>query len=494
MSPSPTFAYMPTRELLDQKRAIERANRAAQALRGEDDTPPPSSPNDYGALPPPSSPSPEAALAAGAGDACSKPYFEQIGGSFEQTGPSSPMAAQAYDKSGEYHAPRAARRGFEQFEQFEQPGARPDTGNAWPEPDRHLIGDDRTPAPPLEDCALPAGWEGWITKEAEACGCPRDYVAAGLIATASCWIGNSRHVAATANWVEPPHTWMALVGPPSTGKTPALKPLVEACRAVERDAEPGWQTAVSEYARVAEAARAIDERWCADVRAAIKDGKVAPARPAGAEIPPEPPRPRVVAMDATTEELQHLLANQTRGLLYMRDELSGWLGNHDRYGGNGGDRAFFLEAWNGGAYVVDRRNHSGQPVRIARTSVAMLGGLQPDRLREALAGADDGLAARFCYVWPDPTPIGPLPVECDAEARDRREQLTLTARRLCGLRNGSRLLRRPGPPCLAARRNHARLVRRDAPGRHEARAELPRTGGRLAWQDPGPGAALGTRL
>ena len=102
-------------------------------------------------------------------------------------------------------------------------------------------------------------------------------------------------------------------------------------------------------------------------------------------------------MDATTEELQHLLAHQPRGLLYTRDELSGWLGNHDRYGGHGGDRAFFLEAWNGGAYVVDRRNHSGQPVRIARASVAM-SGTSPDRLREALAGADDGLAARFCYV------------------------------------------------------------------------------------------------
>ena len=34
----------------------------------------------------------------------------------------------------------------------------------------------------------------------------------------------------------------------------------------------------------------------------------------------------------STEELQHLLSGQPRGLLYMRDELAGWFGNHDRYG------------------------------------------------------------------------------------------------------------------------------------------------------------------
>jgi Protein of unknown function (DUF3987) len=265
-----------------------------------------------------------------------------------------------------------------------------------------LVEDDRTPVPTLDSDALPAGWEVWIEKEAASRGCPRDYVAAALIVAASAWIGNSRHVAVNGTWSEPPHLWLAHVGSPSTGKTPALRPFIEASRAIERDAEPEWQAAVAEHARLAEAARAIEEQWRNEVRIATKSGAPAPTRPASAEIPPELPRPRLVAMDATTEELQHLLAHQPRGLLYTRDELSGWLGNHDRYGGHGGDRAFFLEAWNGGPYVVDRRNHSGQPVRIARASVAMLGGLQPDRLREALAGADDGLAARFCYIWPDP--------------------------------------------------------------------------------------------
>jgi hypothetical protein len=72
----------------------------------------------------------------------------------------------------------------------------------WPEPDTRLIEDDRAPAPALDDDQLPADWGDWITAEAEARGCPRDYVAAGVIAGASAWVGNARHVAVTPTWSE----------------------------------------------------------------------------------------------------------------------------------------------------------------------------------------------------------------------------------------------------------------------------------------------------
>ena len=303
----------------------------------------------------------------------------------------------------------------------------------WPEPDRRLVEDDRPPAPALDDESLPPGWTDWISAEAVARGCPRDYVSGGLIVAAAAWLGNARHVAATPTWSEPPHLSLALIGPPSTGKTPQLRSTVETCRAIEREAEPAWKTATAEHATLAEGARAIEEAWRQRVREAVKQGTAPPDRPPGADAPPEPPRPRILAMDSSTEELQHLLAGQPRGLLYHRDELTGGLGNHDRYGGHGGDRAFFLEAWNGGAYVADRVKYRGQPVRIEHTALAILGGMQPDRLREVLAGADDGLAARLCYVWPDPVPIRPLAREADSEARKRRDKLARVARRLYGL-------------------------------------------------------------
>jgi len=306
----------------------------------------------------------------------------------------------------------------------------------WPETEMRLVEDDRAPAPPLEDDMLPAGWGAWITDEATARGCPSDYVVGGLITAASALVGNARHVAATATWIEPPHLWLALIGAPSTGKTPALRPIVETMRTIEREAEPAWREACARHVAHVEAGRAIEDDWRRSVREATKQGAAPPDRPPGAaDAPPAPPMPRLLAMDATTEELQHLLAGQPRGLLYMRDELAGWLGNHDRYGGHGADRAFYIEAWNGGAYVADRVKHRGTPVRIERTSLAVLGGMQPDRLREVWRGPDDGLTARIIFIWPEPVPTGPLD-SADAGAETRRGRLVTTARRLYGLAMG----------------------------------------------------------
>jgi hypothetical protein len=309
--------------------------------------------------------------------------------------------------------------------------------DTWPAPDMRLVNDDRAPPPALDDDALPAGWELWITTEAAARSCPRDYVAAGLIGAASAWIGNARRIKATSDWIEPAHLWFALIGLPSTGKTPALQPMVKASRALERSAEPAWSEALASYERDAEAARAVDKTWRESVRAAANDGKAPPDRPAGADDPVRPPLPRIITMDTSTEELQRLLAENPRGLLHVRDELAGWLGAFDRYGGNGTDRAFYLECWNGDSYVCDRVRYHDAPVRIEHAALPIIGGMVPDRLREALADADDGLPERFIFVWPDPAPIAPLCERGDTDAAERRNVLHTAAGRLRALKMGA---------------------------------------------------------
>ena len=309
--------------------------------------------------------------------------------------------------------------------------------DTWPKPDMRLVNDDRAPPPSLDNDALPAGWEAWITTEAAARACPRDYVAAGLIGAASAWIGNARRIRATADWTAPAHIWIALIGAPSTGKTPALQPMIEASRVLERDAEPAWRGELARYERDAEAARAVDKTWRELVHTAANDGSAPPDRPAKADEPVRPQRPRVATMDTSTDELQRLLADNPRGLLHVRDELAGWFGGFDRYGGKGADRAFYLECWNGGAYVSDRVKFNSVPLRIEYTSLAIIGGIVPDRLREALADADDGLPERFIFAWPDPAPITPLCDSGDTDAAKRRNVLHTAARRLRELEMGT---------------------------------------------------------
>jgi len=61
----------------------------------------------------------------------------------------------------------------------------------------------------------------------------------------------------------------------------------------------------------------------------------------------------------------------------------------------------------------------------------------PDRLRDALAEADDGLPARFIFIWPEPVPIASLVERGTTDAADRRNLLEKAARRLRGLKMGT---------------------------------------------------------
>lgn len=76
------------------------------------------------------------------------------------------------------------------------------------------------PAFPLE--LLPQPWRDWVRDTARSADAPADYVAQALLATvagvssARVWVG------ITQDWVEPLQLWLAVVGAPSTGKSPAL--------------------------------------------------------------------------------------------------------------------------------------------------------------------------------------------------------------------------------------------------------------------------------
>jgi Protein of unknown function (DUF3987) len=55
----------------------------------------------------------------------------------------------------------------------------------------------------------------------------------------------------------------------------------------------------------------------------------------------------------------------------------------------------------------------GPPVVVPRAACSVLGATQPDKLREYLRGADDGLMARLLFIWPRPLP--PRPIDFDRD-------------------------------------------------------------------------------
>ncbi len=262
----------------------------------------------------------------------------------------------------------------------------------------------------------------------------------------------------------------------------------DASRKLERDTELKWRDALASYERDAEAASAADKIWREQVGKATKENSTPPDRPKAAETPKKPPRPRVVTMDTSTEELQQLLADNVRGLLHLRDELAGWLGSFDRYGGKGSDRGFYLECWNGDDYVSDRVKFNGVPLRIKHAALAIVGGMVPDRLREALSDADDGLPARFIFIWPKPVPIAPLCKYSAKDAADRRDTLEKAARRLQTLKMDADC---HGDPTLIPMRlddkAFALFDEQRQEAMHRARASSSLAGG---WHGKNPGRLL----
>lgn len=286
----------------------------------------------------------------------------------------------------------------------------------WPVPDMTLATARAAPAPvlPLND-AFSGGWADWVAEAAEAAGAPADYVAGALLAVAGSLIGNARWAHPWGEWREPPVLNTALIGRPSSNKSPGLDALVGPLAALEAVENADHAERRREWQTLATAAAARRDAWQREVKQAVQDGHPPPPMPAEAEEPQAPQRRRLLSTDPTTQKAARLSAANPRGLLLVRDELAGWVAGMDRYGAGGGgaDRAFWLQTFGGRPWAPDLVKDGDAAVSVPHLLWGVVGGIQPDRLASLLlAGDDDGLAARFIYIWPEPrkpTRPGPTP-------------------------------------------------------------------------------------
>src|SRR5689334_6274421 len=81
-----------------------------------------------------------------------------------------------------------------------------------------------------------------------------------------------------------------------------------------------------------------------------------------------------------------LLRENPAGLLYVRDELAGWITQMEK---RTRDRAFFLETWDGnGEFTFDRAGRG--TVHARNLCLSVFGGIQPARLQAYVADAVSG--------------------------------------------------------------------------------------------------------
>ena len=271
---------------------------------------------------------------------------------------------------------------------------------SWPEPELGIVAPHRAPPPALPLPVFGPRWASWIADAAAAKSAPPDFVAAPLLPAVGGLIALQRRASPWAGWTEPAVLWVADVGNPSSGKSPAIDAVADIIRTLEAelnddfpDRRRQWKTDKVE----ADLRRAA---WEDEAKTAVKKGFKPPLMPADCEEPEPPHERRLLTNDVTPEKLVRLAAVNPFGLILQRDELAGWLGGMDRYNGSGSERALWLEAFGARPFVLDRVKDA-KPIRADALAVCIVGGIQPDRLATlVLAGDDDGLAARSSTSGP----------------------------------------------------------------------------------------------
>ena len=221
----------------------------------------------------------------------------------------------------------------------------------WPAIDPGLLEEGRPGLPAFPLKVFPHQWREWVSDAAHWAGSSEDYVAQALLASVAGLCGQGVSARITEAWSEPVILWQALVGGPSSGKTPALEWLRRPLGTVERVL----------------------------------------AREGGAPV---------VVSDAALPALEKAVAQRRQGVLLWRDEPTAWLAGLGRKSRRDESRRGpFLDTW--GAIGFPWGRETAPPSASWARSIRS-GWTRP------CEGTGDGLAARFLYVWPGPAPYRSL--------------------------------------------------------------------------------------
>lgn len=279
------------------------------------------------------------------------------------------------------------------------------------------IPDGLTPVKPFNQEMLPEAIKGWILDISERMQIPPDFSASSCIVVLSSLIGRKIGIFPKRkdDWLVIPNLWGAVVGRPSLLKSPAIAEIMKPLNSFLENASKQYQnkTAVYEQELMLQEAKksALKDLMKQSVKKAAKSGSTLDIQQCyqknHIQNIEKPTLKRYKTEDSTIEKISEILKENPQGLLIHRDELFGWLKSLDKYGREG-DRAFYLEAWNGnGGFTVDRIGRG--TLEIPALCLSILGGIQPGPLSSYIYQAskggvgDDGLLQRFqLLVWPDP--------------------------------------------------------------------------------------------
>jgi len=215
---------------------------------------------------------------------------------------------------------------------------------------------------------LPEAAREFVKAVSEATSTPPDFAAAASLAVMAGAIGASTRLEVKSGWYSYAVLWVAFVAPAGKTKSPVLSYVSKPLQEIQAELNARFQQATKNH----------DPE---------KDGE-------------KPNREVLVYNDTTQEALLKSLANSQRGGVQISDELSGWLGSHNKYSkGGGNDRQNYLTLWSSEPLSVLRK--SDGMAFIPLPVLSQIGAMTPSSLPSLHGGAEDGFLSRFLVSYPD---------------------------------------------------------------------------------------------
>ncbi|MAP81860.1 MAG: hypothetical protein CL526_12325 [Aequorivita sp.] len=200
-------------------------------------------------------------------------------------------------------------------------------------------------------------------------GFDMDYFSTGILSICATAIGNSVHLH-NGTYKSKPILWLAIIGSRGTGKTHPLSFAKHPIEQKDNQTFIEYQSLMQEY----------------ELKEKETRGK-------------KPQYGKFILKDFTPEKLAESLQFNEKGILIFQDELMGWINSFDKYK-KGNDQQLYLELFNGNELTVDRITKD--PIRILETNVNILGGMQPEIVKQLAKNnrSEDGFLDRFLFVFP----------------------------------------------------------------------------------------------
>ncbi len=191
---------------------------------------------------------------------------------------------------------------------------------------------------PFPTDVLPEPFRQYVLAASKAVGTDPAYLACGILPSIAAAIGNTAVIQLKPGWTEPAVLWVGLVGESGDLKSPITDCATRFTRKLQAEQQ---NTNSTEPDRAEE--------------------------------------PQLYCSDITVEALAERLQNQPRGLIVLRDELSGWLGSFNRYNRGKADAAHWLSMYGARELLVDRKTGRRRRIFVARASVSILGPISTGR-------------------------------------------------------------------------------------------------------------------